>query len=153
MSGSDILSRRHGEHGDTARSSVYALEELNALADRVLDIAFDVHRDIGPGISESVYEGILEYELNDVGLYVERQKPISLDYKGLSFPNAFYADLVVEKALIIELKCASAISVGHVKQTLTYLRVLDYRLGLILNFGAPYMKDGIKRVINGYDRR
>ncbi|MFO7892659.1 MAG: GxxExxY protein [Longimicrobiales bacterium] len=149
MSGSEVFSRRHGEHGGTG---IWNLRELNELADRVLDIAFEVHREVGPGISESVYEEVMEYEINDDGLYVERQKPIPFDYKGLSFPKAFYADLVVENSLVIELKVASAISTGHVKQTLTYLRLGRYRLGLILNFGAPYMKDGVKRVINGYDR-
>lgn len=150
MTRGDDSSRRHGEHGGTTMGPASGMAELNALADRVLDIAFDIHRNIGPGISESVYEGIMEIEIVDAGWFVERQKAISFDYKGHWFSNAFYADLVVEKSLVLELKCVSKITGGHVKQLLTYLRLIDCRLGLILNFGAPYMKDGIKRVINGY---
>lgn len=124
--------------------------ELNRLADRVLDCAFEIHRDIGPGVRESVYERMMTHGLTERGLYVERQKPISFEHRGLWFENAFYADLVVEKSLIVELKSVSEISMSDIKQTLTYLRLHGSRLGLIINFGAPYLKDGIKRVINGY---
>jgi GxxExxY protein len=148
MSGRQDSSQRRSERDAAAEYSDSGLAEVNALAEQVLDIAFEIHRKVGPGISESVYEGIFEYELTEAGLYVERQRPISFDYKGLWFENAFYADLVVEKKLVLELKCASEIARAHVKQLLTYLRLMDCRLGLILNFGAPYMKDGIKRVIN-----
>ena len=125
---------------------------MNRLADQVLDAAFEIHREIGPGVRESVYERMLDHRLTDAGVFVERQKPISFEYRGLWFENAFYADLVVERSLIVEVKSAREISMAHVKQLLTYLRLRDCRLGLILNFGAPYLKDGIKRVINGYDR-
>lgn len=137
-------------HGDTAPRRHRDMRRLNALADRVLDSAFAIHRTIGPGLLESFYEKVLTRDLASAGLYVQRQKPISVDYNGMWFENIGYADLVVEKCLTIEIKSVSEILDVHGKQLLTYLRLQDHRLGLLLNFGAPYMKDGIKRVINGF---
>ncbi|MFO7893983.1 MAG: GxxExxY protein, partial [Longimicrobiales bacterium] len=104
--------------------------ELNRLADRVLDCAFEIHREIGPGVRESVYERMMAHGLSEGGLYVERQKPISFEHKGFWFENAFYADLVIEKSLIVELKSVQTISMADIKQTLTYLRLHGSRLGL-----------------------
>ena len=125
------------------------MSDLNALADAVLDSAFAIHRKIGPGLMETFYEKVLARDLSRTGLYVERQKPISIDYEGLWFENVFYADLVIEKRLTLEIKSASRISPAHTKQLLTYIRLQDHRLGLLLNFGAPYLKDGIRRIANG----
>ena len=124
--------------------------ELNRISDLILDAAFRIHRAVGPGLLESVYETILARDLGRKGLYAERQKPISFDFEGLWFENAFRADLVVEKVVVVEVKSVSAIHGAHNKQLLTYLRLMDCRLGLLLNFGAPLLKDGVKRVINGY---
>ena len=137
-------------HGGTATLRHRDLRILNGLADRVLDSAFEIHRTIGPGLLESFYEKVLTQSLVGEGLYVERQKPISIDYNGMWFENIGYADLVVEKCLTVEVKSVSRILEVHGKQLLTYLRLQDHRLGLLLNFGAPYMKDGVKRVINGF---
>ena len=137
-------------HGGTATRRHRDMRVLNPLADRVLDSAFEIHKAIGPGLLESVYEKILVRDLTDNRLYVERQKPISLDFNGMRFENVGYADLVVDNCLTVEIKSVAQLAPVHTKQLLTYLRLQDHRLGLLLNFGAPYMKDGVKRVINGY---
>lgn len=126
------------------------MRELNEISGKVVDAAYHIHVAVGPGLLESFYEKVLASDLARTGLYVERQKPISIDYNGMWFENVGYADLVVEKCLTVEIKSVSEIAVVHTKQLLTYLRLQDHRLGLLLNFGAPYMKDGIKRVINGH---
>lgn len=126
------------------------MEELNVLSGRVVDAAYHIHVAIGPGLLESVYEKVLAGDLARGGLYVERQKPVSVDYNGIWYRNVGYADLVVEKCLTVEIKSVERLSPVHAKQLLTYLRLQDQRLGLVLNFGAAYMKDGVKRVINGF---
>ena len=123
--------------------------ELNALADRVLDSAFSIHRAVGPGLLESFYQKVLARDLERNGLHVEVEKPISVEYDGMWFERVFYADLVIEECLTVEIKSVTGIHVVHTKQLLTYIRLQRHRLGLLLNFGAPYMKDGIKRVVNG----
>ena len=124
------------------------MRELNEISGKVVDAAYHIHVAVGPGLLESFYEKVLANDLARIGLYVERQKPISIDYNGMWFENVGYADLVVEKCLTVEIKSVTEIHPVHTKQLLTYLRLQDHRLGLLLNFGAPYMKDGIKRVIN-----
>ena len=126
------------------------MDELNELSGKVVDAAYGIHVALGPGLLESVYEKVLARDLASSGLYVERQKPISIDYNGLRFEKVGYADLVVEKCLTVEIKSVEQLAPVHPKQLLTYVRLQDHRLGLLLNFGAPYMKDGIKRVINGF---
>jgi len=113
--------------------------------------AIDVHRHLGPGLFESVYEIVLAHELRERGLKVERQVPISIVYKGISFDEAFRADLVVEDKVIIELKSVTQISRAHRKQIQTYLRLTDLKLGYIFNFGAALMKEGIVRAVNGLE--
>lgn len=122
--------------------------DLNSLSGVIVDAAYHIHVDLGPGLLESVYQTILSRELSGRGLHVERQKPISFDYKGVWFDNSFVADIIVEHCIIIEIKAARTIHPVHERQLQTYLKLLDYRLGLLLNFGAPYMKDGIRRIVN-----
>jgi GxxExxY protein len=97
---------------------------------------------------ESVYEKILSRDLARRGFTIERQKSISFDFEGLWFDDACRVDLVVERCVAVEIKSVAMILPRHDKQLLTYLRLLDYRVGLLLNFGAPTMKDGIKRIAN-----
>ena len=121
----------------------------NAIAKIIVDAAYKIHRGLGPGLLESVYETVLAHELERNGLAVERQKPIPIRYNGLAFEEGFRADLVVGDSVIVELKSVETVSPVHKKQLLTYLRLADKRLGLLINFGANMIKDGIFRVVNG----
>ena len=121
----------------------------NEIAERVLDAAFRVHTNLGPGLLESVYEVILWHELRKTGLAVERQRPIAIHYEGLTFDEGFRADLIVENLVIIELKSIQALAPVHSKQLLTQLRLAGLKLGLLINFGEERLKNGIKRVANG----
>lgn len=123
-------------------------EELNQVSGQIVDAAFHIHSKLGPGLLESVYEVILAKELERRGLFVERQKVVPIEFEGLHFEEGFRADLIVERAIVIELKSVETLAPIHYKQLLTYLRLLDYRLGLLINFGASLLKDGIKRIVN-----
>jgi GxxExxY protein len=120
----------------------------NEIAKIVVDAAFKVHTALGPGLLESVYEVVLARELEQRGLKVERQKPVPILYDNLKFDEGFRADLIVENSVIVELKSVETIVPVHKKQLLTYLRLTDKRLGLLINFGAALIKDGITRVVN-----
>ena len=111
----------------------------------VVDTAVQIHRGLGHGLLESVYEAVLAYELRKRGLEVDRQVVIPLEYQGLKFEEGFRADLLVERKVIIEIKCAERLSNAHRKQLLTYLRLANLKLGYLLNFGEVLMKDGIVR--------
>jgi GxxExxY protein len=119
------------------------------LAERVLDLSFSIHRNLGPGLLESVYEKILFHELQRNAFHVQRQSHIPIVYRGMRIENAFTADLIVEQKLIIEIKSVEKTHPIHYKQLLTYLRLTDLRLGLLINFGEHLLKDGIKRIANG----
>jgi iron complex transport system substrate-binding protein len=121
---------------------------LNSVSGKIVDAAFHIHCTLGPGLLESVYEAVLAHELKKRGLKVERQKPVPIVFEGLRFDEGFRADLLVEDCIIVELKSVEELSRLHSKQLLTYLRLLDYRLGLLINFGAPVIKDGIRRVVH-----
>lgn len=124
------------------------MRPINEISGEIVDAAFHIHSKLGPGLLESVYEVILAKELERRGLQVERQKSVPIKFEGLSFDEGFRADLIVEKAVLVELKSVEQLARVHYKQVLTYLRLLDYRLGLLINFGAPIIKEGIKRVVN-----
>jgi len=109
-----------------------------------------VHKGLGPGLLESVYEVVLKKMIENRGVAVERQKKVSIQYEGLCFDEGFRADLLVEGALLIELKSVEHLVPVHGKQVLTYLRLLDLPLGLLINFGAPTFKEGIKRIVNNH---
>ena len=120
----------------------------NEIAKHVMDAAFAIHRVVGPGLLESVYEAILARKLEKAGLSVRRQVPISITFEDMTFDEGFRADLVVERKVIIELKSVEHLQPVHSKQLLTYLRLTDCRLGLLINFGEHLLKDGFKRVGN-----
>jgi iron complex transport system substrate-binding protein len=122
--------------------------ELNEITGRVVDAAVRIHTCLGPGLMESVYEVVLARDLERAGLRVERQKAVSFEFEGLRFDDAFRVDLIVESSVVIEIKSVTDLVAIHEKKLLTYLRLLDYRVGLLLNFGAPLMKHGIKRIAN-----
>ena len=123
----------------------------NQIAREVVDAAYVVHKRLGPGLLESVYEAVLAYELSKRGLQVTRQQPVPVQYDGLTFELGFRTDLVVEDKVIIELKSVEAVAPVHGKQLLTYLRLADKRLGLLINFGEILIKDGITRIVNGLE--
>ena len=115
---------------------------------QIVDIAVQIHRAVGPGLLESVYEVILAHELRRKGLAVERQVSIPVEYEGLKFDEGFRADLLVEHKVIVELKCVERLNNAHKKQLLTYLKLTDRKLGYLLNFGEALMKHGITRTVN-----
>ena len=123
----------------------------NEIGTIIVETAIDLHRQLGSGLLESVYEIVLAYELNARGLPVQRQVPISIVYKTITFPEAFRADLVVADKVIVELKSIEQINNAHRKQIQTYLRLTRLKLGYLLNFGAALMKDGIVRAVNGLE--
>ena len=121
----------------------------NEIGTIILDAAIYVHRQLGPGLLESVYEAILAKEIEKRGLAVERQKPIPIQFDGMKFEEGFRADIIVENKVIIELKSVEIVNPAHKKQIQTYLRLTGLKLGYLLNFGEAYMKDGITRAVNG----
>jgi GxxExxY protein len=123
----------------------------NEIGTICIEAAIELHRDLGPGLLESVYEIVLAHELSRRGLRVERQVPISISYRGMIFEEAFRADLLVEGKVIIELKSVEQISKVHRKKIQTYLRLTGLKLGYLLNFGAALMKEGIVRAVNGLE--
>jgi GxxExxY protein len=120
---------------------------LAALTERVIGLAIDVHRDTGPGLLESVYERCLCYELHAAGIPFERQVTIPIIYKGCRLDEGFRADIVVDHAVILEIKALATILPVHEAQLLTYLRMSDIRVGLILNFHASRLVDGLRRLV------
>ncbi|MEJ2186685.1 MAG: GxxExxY protein [Gemmatimonadota bacterium] len=133
----------------TGRSELSA-EELNAITGAVIEAAVGIHTRLGPGLLESVYEIILARDLARRGYRVERQKPVSFEFEGLAFDNAFRVDLIVQSAVIVEVKSVAVLPPVYEKQVLTYLRLLDLRVGLLLNFAVPLLKQGIRRIVNGF---
>ena len=123
----------------------------NEVSKIVVDAALKVHRALGPGLLESVYEITLAHELRSRGLEVQRQLSIPIRYENIVFDEGFRADLVVEQKVIIEIKSLEAVGRVHKKQVLTYLRLADMRLGLLINFGAELIRDGVTRLVNGLE--
>lgn len=121
----------------------------NEIGKIVVDSAITIHRELGPGLLETVYEVILAHELERRGLSVDRQVSIPIEYQGIKFDEGFRADIVVENKVILELKSTESIANVHKKQLLTYLKLTNCKLGFLLNFGETLMKDGITRIING----
>jgi GxxExxY protein len=121
-------------------------EELSKV---VVDCAYRMHVEIGPGLLETVYEAVLEKLLSEQGIRVSRQQSIPVEVMGLSINEGFRADLIVEDLLLIELKSVEKLAPVHSKQVLTYLRLLNLPLGLLINFCAATFKEGCKRIVNG----
>jgi len=123
----------------------------NQIGTAVVTAAIQVHRKLGPGLLELVYEIALAHELEKSGLSVERQVPIPIQYDDVSFDEGFRADLMVEGKVIVELKSVQAVLPVHAKQVQTYLRLAGAKLGYLLNFGVPLMRQGITRCVNGLE--
>ena len=117
----------------------------------VIGIAMHIHRELGPGLLESVYEMVLAAKLHRLGYRVDRQRPINMEFDGLRFEAAFRIDILVDERLIVEIKSVEQIQKVHAKQLLTYLPLTRQPVGLILNFGAETMREGIRRLVNNHN--
>jgi len=124
--------------------------QLDDITGAIVDAAVGIHPGLGPGLLESVYEVVIASALERRGLRVARQRPISFVYDGIEFEHGFRADLVVQECVIVEVKSLERLPPVHAKQLLTYLRLSNLHVGLLLNFGAETMKEGTKRVVNDF---
>lgn len=125
------------------------MSKENQLATIVVDCCFRIHKKLGPGLLESVYEEVLCYEFRKLGISYKRQLPVDIFYDDLLLKSGFRADVLVDDCLIVELKSVEGLIPVHYKQLLTYLRLTEKKLGLLVNFNANLMKDGMHRVVNG----
>ncbi len=121
----------------------------NDIAKEIVDACYKVHTTLGPGLLESVYEAVLVYELEKRGIKVSRQQALPVIYESVKLDEGFRADIIVEGRVLVELKSVETLAPVHKKQLLTYLRLSDKRLGLLVNFGSALIKDGVIRVVNG----
>jgi GxxExxY protein len=128
------------------------MKALDDITDAIIDCGIQIHKRFGPGLFELFYEVLLAHALRKRGFKVERQKPISFEYDGVFFKEVFRCDLLVDDEVIVELKSIEALAPVHSKKLLTYLRVADKRVGLLMNFGQETLKEGIRRVVNGFPR-
>ena len=128
------------------------MKDIDVISDDVIAAAIQIHKALGPGLLESVYETILQGQLARLGYKVDRQRPIDIDFDGLHFPAAFRVDLMVDDRLIIEIKTVERLAPVHAKQLLTYLRLTNQSVGLLLNFSGETLKEGIRRVVNNHGR-
>jgi GxxExxY protein len=124
--------------------------ELDDIARQVVDCGFNIHRELGPGLLESVYELVLVRALEKRGFRVERQRPVSFTFEGIDFQDAFRVDIVVGGRLLIEVKSTEKVAAVHPKQLLTYLRLMNLPLGILMNFGLATFKEGVQRVANNH---
>ncbi|MET1112875.1 MAG: GxxExxY protein [Allosphingosinicella sp.] len=124
------------------------MSDVEKLAAEAIECGFAIHRDLGPGLLESCYEILLAASLARVGLAVERQKIVDIEYMGISVREAFRADLIIERRLIIEVKAVDRLAAIHSRQVLTYLKLLNLPLGLVMNFGGGTFREGLKRIAN-----
>jgi GxxExxY protein len=120
----------------------------NEIAKMVVDLCFRIHQKYGPGLFESVYEEIFCYEWNKTGIPYLRQHPVPVIHETIKLEAGFRADLIIDRKLIIEFKSIESLSEVHFKQVLTYLKLTHLKLGLLVNFNVPYIKDGIRRIVN-----
>jgi GxxExxY protein len=125
------------------------MSEASLLTGRIISAAIEVHRHLGPGLLESAYEECLCRELEQRGIYFERQVDLPLDYKGYRIGSGYRLDLVVDQRVVVELKAVRQLEKIHEAQLLTYLKLAELKLGLLLNFNVVLLKDGIKRLVNG----
>ena len=123
------------------------VDELNKLTESIIGAAIEVHRHLGPGLLESVYETCLEYELKQLNLKTQRQKALPIIYKQLKLDQGFRTDLIVEDQVIVEIKAVDALSDVHYAQVLSYLKISGCKIGLLMNFNVKLLKDGLHRFI------
>ncbi len=127
------------------------MRTLDDITGEIIDASLKLHQDLGPGLLESVYEAILAKVLTRRGLTVERQKPICFEYDGIRFDDGFRVDLLIDGRVVVELKSVEKMAPVHSKQLLTYLRLMKLPVGLLINFGAATLKEGLHRIVNNLD--
>ena len=126
------------------------MQDIDRISGDVVDLAIRIHRDLGPGLLESVYEAVLAAKLAAAGYEVSRQHPVAIDFENIHFDAAFRIDLLVAGRLIVEIKSVDQLSRVHAKQVLTYLRLTKQPVGLLINFGGETLKEGVRRLVNNY---
>jgi iron complex transport system substrate-binding protein len=124
------------------------MHELDDITGAIVDSAVKIHKELGPGLLESVYEIVLSRVLERRGFRVQRQKPICFEYDGMTFEDGFRVDLLVEDQVVVELKSVERFAAVHGKQLFTYLRLMDLQVGLLINFGGATLKEGLHRIVN-----
>jgi iron complex transport system substrate-binding protein len=127
------------------------MKSIDEISGEILDISIRLHRELGPGLLESVYEVILAGKLVQLGYSVDRQRPIDIEFDGIRFDAAFRIDLLVNERVLIEVKSVEQLNAVHAKQLLTYLRLTKQPLGLLINFGGATLKEGFRRLVNNHD--
>ena len=127
------------------------MKSIDQISGDVLDVSIRLHRELGPGLLESVYETILAAKLAAIGYRVERQRPIDISFEEMRFTAAFRIDLLVDERVLVEVKSVERLNAAHAKQLLTYLRLTKQPLGLLVNFGGATLKEGFRRLVNDYD--
>ncbi|MBB4153163.1 iron complex transport system substrate-binding protein [Sphingomonas jinjuensis] len=126
------------------------MRDLDAISGDVIDVALRLHRELGPGLLESVYEQLLAARLEKMGYRIARQRAVTLRFDGIEIDNAFRIDLLVDERLLVEIKSVERIMPIHAKQLLTYLRLTKQPLGLLINFGGETLREGVRRLVNNY---
>ena len=126
------------------------MRDIDEISGDVLDVSVRLHRDLGPGLLESVYEAVLAAKLERMGYDVARQRPIDIEYDGIRFAAAFRIDLLVGDRLLVEIKSVEHLTPAHGKQLLTYLRLTHQPVGLLINFGGATLKEGVRRIVNDH---
>ncbi len=126
------------------------MRDIDQISGDVLDLALRIHRDLGPGLLESVYETVLAGKLAAMGYAVARQRPIGIEFEGMHFDAAFRIDLLVDERLLVEIKSIERLTIVHAKQLLTYLRLTRQPVGLLINFGGATLKEGVRRIVNDH---
>jgi GxxExxY protein len=126
------------------------MRDIDRITRDVIDVAIRLHKSLGPGLLETVYETLLAAKLEEAGYHVARQRLIDIEFEGIRFEAAFRADIIVNDQLILEIKSVEKLNPVHAKQLLTYLRLTNQPVGLLINFGGVTLKEGIKRLVNDY---
>ena len=124
------------------------MRDIDVITGEVLDLSIRLHRDLGPGLLEGVYETVLAAKLQQMGYHVVRQHPVDIEFEDLRFEAAFRIDILVEDRLLIEIKSVERLHAAHAKQLLTYLRLTCQPVGLLINFGGATLKEGFRRLVN-----
>ena len=143
------LETRIVSRGDAETRGI-DMQDLDAITGAVINASIRIHRDLGPGLLESVYEAILARVLHKEGFDVVRQKALAFEYEELVFQDAYRVDLLINGSVIVEIKSVEHLGKQHAKQLLTYLKLSNIQVGLLINFGAPVLRDGVRRVVNGF---
>ena len=126
------------------------MRDIDQISGDVLDLALRIHRDLGPGLLESVYETVIAGKLMAMGYRVDRQRSVGIEFEGMRFDAAFRIDVLVDERLLVEIKSVERLTIVHAKQLLTYLRLTKQPVGLLLNFGGATLKEGVRRIVNDY---